>query len=168
MNDNIDAKKIVSLYILLTLASVLLCIPITLLASIGALLWTLALILSWALRSQALENKPLYQHMRYITCTIWNGVFIAGITGAVAAVYIAVYADFSIYQAVINDMANGVSFSDATITDAFYQFIGTNLGIIIVAGILYFALPTAYTLYRIYNGIHHARKGIPLPERKWL
>lgn len=168
MNDK-DKNNTLGVYALLIFSSVLLCIPNTLLASIGALSWILTLLLSWMLRFRKPKDGILYQHMLYITRTIWNGVFIAGITGLIAMIYVAMNADHSIYQSAISDMSNGVSYSEEMMIDAFNQYIRVNFGTIVVAGILYFGLPTAYTIYRIYRGINYTLKNIPQPEfKKWL
>lgn len=162
-------RNILIVYGLLACASVLLCFPFGIPVALGGLLWLLALILTWALRFRKPKDSPIYQHMFYINRTIWGGLYIASLTSTAAMMYVYINADHGLYKDIINDMAQGISYSYAQMEHVLSRYVHINLGIFIIAGIICFLPPTAYTLYRVYHGVICARGGLPLAHpRSWL
>lgn len=174
MNDETSPKpeskaNIVTVYALLCAAVILLFVPLVPAMTMGALLLPFTLLTAWFMRFGKVPDSMTYQHMIYISRTIWTWSFIATISTSVAGFAVFTLADNSIYDKIIADMMNGVSYSRAMMREALMTYIHSNFTIIAVAGILCFVPIAGYILYRLYHGLGRALKGYrPHKPLSWL
>ncbi len=162
-------SAIIGVYTILSLSVIFLFTPIVPVFVTGTFLLPVALFIAWLLRFNKSEDSLVYNHMIYISRTIWMFSVIMTVTTAIAGVVIINYADNSPYTNMINDMMNGIRYSTPQAFDVLIQYIKVNLMLMIVAG-LFCLLPTlGYIAYRLIHGFSRALKGYRLAKPKsWL
>lgn len=158
-------RKILIVYILFGIGTTAMIYPTT----IGAIALVTALLTGWILRFGKDQDNVIYQHTIFVSRTFWIWSMIMSVTTAIAGAGIISMADNSIYDRVLDDMRNGIMYSNIMMIDALKTYITDNLAIMIVAGIFCAVPAFGYVGYRLYHGISHLLKDQPLPKPKgWL
>lgn len=122
-----------------------------------------------ALRAGRDRSTAYYQHLFFISRTIWTWVFIGSVTSALAGYIVYTKADNSIYDRVLQEMQNGVAYDHAMLSQALMDYISMNFAIMIIAGALCFVPMTAYLVYRVGHGVKRARQLLaPARPLRWF
>lgn len=155
-------RKILIVYILFVIGTTAMIFP----TMTGLTALVLALFMGWVFRFGKDHDSLIYQHMIFISRTFWMWSVIFSITSGIAGAGIITIADNSIYDRVLDDMRNGIMYSNIMMIDALKTYIMDNLAIMIAAGIICAVPPFSYIGYRMYHGITHLLKEKPLPKPK--
>jgi|JI10StandDraft_1071094.scaffolds.fasta_scaffold29960_3 uncharacterized membrane protein len=155
-------RKILAVYILFGVGAVLMTFP----TPVGFFPLIIALLIGWVFRFGKDHDSLIYQHMIYISRTFWMWSALLTITTAVAGAAVITVADNSIYDRILDDMRNGIMYSNIMMVDALKTYIMDNLPIMIVAATFCIVPMIGYIGYRLYHGISHLMKDKPLPKPK--
>lgn len=153
---------IVMVYIFLCIANIFIFTPIIPVHLTGATLIPLVLFFAWCLRFRKSHDTLIYNHMIYISRTIWMWSFILTITASIAGYLVYQGADNSIIQDALNSMTNGNAYTHAELFDILMNYIRANMGLMLSATLLCVLPPTGYIVYRLTRGIMRALKGYRL------
>lgn len=157
-------QAILTVYGLLCTALVFSMIPILPIFITGTFLFPFVLVLAWMLRFGKGTDTLIYNHMIYISRTIWMFSLLLAITSSIAGFLVMTGADNSAYQNVINDMMNGVSYSYDQMYDVMITYIKANMGLMICAVALCTVPTLGYMAYRLARGMSRAFKGYRLAK----
>lgn len=153
-------RKILIVYILFGIGTTGMIYP----TMIGAIALITALLAGWILRFGKDHDSIIYQHMIYISRSFWMWSLILTVITAIAGAAVITMADNSIYDRVIDDMRNGIMYSNIMMIDALKTYIKDNIGIMIAAGFFCTVPALAYVGKRLYRGISHLLQDKPLPK----
>lgn len=156
-----EKNNVLGLYGLLLLAVVLLCVPLTWPMIFGLLLLIAVQIAAPLMRAGHDRDQPYYQHLFYLSRTIWLWVFISMVTTALAGYIVYTQADNSIYDEIVNNIMNGQFYDEARLCQALMDYINLNFRIVMVAAALCFVPMAGFLLYRIGYAVRRALQGLP-------
>lgn len=166
MKHTKEIKAINNVYALLCVSLVLGFLPLMEAAFLALLMFTVALIAAYVLRSKATENSLCENHMTYIIRTIWIASLFAVITIALASLYLLPnYDDAALticVNQVVNSMGSGMTNPAALenhLQPCMDQFISDNKVVFITSTIIAAAPVVIYLGYRMAKGISRAAKG---------
>jgi len=112
-------RKILAVYILFGVGAVLMTFP----TPVGFFPLIIALLIGWVFRFGKDHDSLIYQHMIYISRTFWMWSALLTITTAVAGAAVITVADNSIYDRILDDMRNGIMYSNIMMVDALKTYI---------------------------------------------
>lgn len=155
-------QAILTVYGLLCVGIVFSMVPVLPIFFTGMMLIPFVLVLAWMLRFGKSPDTLIYNHMIYISRTIWMFSLLLTITSSIAGFLVMTGADNSAYQNILNDMMNGISYSHDQMYDVMISYIKTNMGLMICAVALCTIPTLGYVVYRLTRGMSRALKGYRL------
>lgn len=155
---------IITVYGLLCFGLICSMTPIIPVFLMGTMLIPFTLFLAWALRFGKSRETLIFNHMIYISRTIWMFSIILTVTTALAGFLVSTGADNTLLNSTISDMMNGILYSHDQLYDILMEYIRINSALMISAVALC-TLPTmGYIIYRLAKGMGRAFKGYRLAK----
>ena len=152
-------RAILFVYGLFCLSLFFICTPVIKIHTAGSLLLLFTLFSAWCLRFGKPHDTLIYNHMIYISRTIWMMSLIITAAVAVAGYVVYTLADNSIMQSAFDEMMEGRGLSHQELAGTLMEYLKANF-MLMLSGALLCAVPTLlYTVYRLQHGITRALKG---------
>ncbi|QQG36170.1 MAG: hypothetical protein HYS17_11890 [Micavibrio aeruginosavorus] len=174
MSDNNEHKPegksaIIAVYAFLILSTVFCFVPVTAVFTTGLLMLPLCLFAAWLLRFGKSPDSLIYNHMIYISSTIWMYSLLFSVTSSIAGFMIFRWADNSILNEALNAMMSGQGYSREELYDLLLDYARANLGLMVSAAIVCVVPVIGYIAYRLSRGLNRALKGYRLQKpQSWF
>lgn len=146
-------------------ASIILCfIPITAFFMTGLILLPISLLVCWGLRLGKPHDSLIYNHMIYISRTIWMYSLLLSLTSSIAGFMVFRWADNSLLHDTLNTIMGGQSYSHEELYGVLLDYARANLILMISAAMICIVPVVGYITYRLSRGLSRALKGYRLPR----
>ncbi len=164
-----DQKDTIGMYMMFSAGIIMNFVPVIEAQLLGFVMIVVALIGAYLYKAKSKLDSLTYNHMTYLTGTIWISSFLLLIGMIIAVTWVYQLGDHAMIMNVVTGVNNGVLFTQDELETVMRNYIQRNMTLLITATGTTLGPGLIYIIYRVTNGMRLAVRGDRFDKpARWL